>query len=150
MPARTWITISFPTLLFFCYHLPLIKSCIINNLNNNSPSASRVSGFQGSHHLLAWPTRSAGCRLSCSRAPPTPKCGSRAQIRHSPTPQYEIALIKKKIKFSSYMRKFRVEQLQSHIWLTASSYMWKYFCISSYIRKPFLCRGGYFLLPYNE
>ncbi len=48
------------------------------------------------------------------------------------------ALIKKKIKFSSYIGKFRVEQLQSHIWLTASSYMGKYFCISSYIRKPFL------------
>ncbi len=47
-------------------------------------------------------------------------------------------LIKKKIKFSSYIRKFRVEQLQSHVWLTASSYMGKYFCISSYIRKPFL------------
>jgi hypothetical protein len=27
----------------------------------------------------------------------------------------ELALIKKKIKFSSYIRKFRVEQLQSHI-----------------------------------
>ncbi len=47
-------------------------------------------------------------------------------------------LIKKKIKFSSYMRKFRMEQLQSHIWLTASSYMGKYFRISSNIRKPFL------------
>ncbi len=32
---------------------------------------------------------------------------------------------KKKIKFSSYIRKFRVEQLQSHLWLTASSYMGK-------------------------
>ncbi len=31
--------------------------------------------------------------------------------------------LKKKIKFSSYIRKFRMEQLQSHIWLTASSYM---------------------------
>ncbi len=31
-----------------------------------------------------------------------------------------------------------MEQLQSHIWLTASSYMGKYFPISSYIRKPFL------------
>jgi hypothetical protein len=33
-----------------------------------------------------------------------------------------------------------VEQLQSHIWLTASSYMGKYLRISSYIyiRKPFL------------
>ncbi len=47
-------------------------------------------------------------------------------------------LIKKKIKFSSYIRKFRMEQLQSHIWLTASSYMGKYLRISSYIRKPFL------------
>ncbi len=31
-----------------------------------------------------------------------------------------------------------VEQLQSHILLTASSYMGKYLRISSYIRKPFL------------
>ncbi len=44
-------------------------------------------------------------------------------------------LIKKKIKFSSYIRKFRMEQLQSHIWLTASSYMGKYLRVSSYIRK---------------
>jgi hypothetical protein len=44
---------------------------------------------------------------------------------------------KKKIKFSSYKRIFRVEQLQSHIWLTASSYMVKYLRISSFIRKPF-------------
>jgi hypothetical protein len=43
---------------------------------------------------------------------------------------------KKKIKFSSYIRKFRMEQLQSHIWLTASSYMGKYLRISSYTRKP--------------
>ncbi len=49
------------------------------------------------------------------------------------------ALIKKKIKFSSYISNFRMEQLQSHIWLTASSsYMGKYLHISSYIRKPFL------------
>ncbi len=45
---------------------------------------------------------------------------------------------KKKIKFSSYIRKFRVEQLQSHICLTASSYMGKYLHVSSYMRKPFL------------
>ncbi len=31
-------------------------------------------------------------------------------------------LIKKKIKFSLHIRKFRMEQLQSHIWLTASSF----------------------------
>ena len=47
-------------------------------------------------------------------------------------------LIKTKIKFSSYKRKLRMEQLQSHIWLTASSYKRKYLRISSYIRKPFL------------
>ncbi len=33
------------------------------------------------------------------------------------------ALIKKKIKISSYVRKSRRERLQSHIWLTASSYI---------------------------
>ncbi len=43
-------------------------------------------------------------------------------------------LIKKKNKFSSYIRKFRMEQLRSHIWLTASSYL----RISSNIRQPFL------------
>ena len=37
-----------------------------------------------------------------------------------------------KIKFSPYTRKFKMEQLQSHIWLTASSYMGKYLRISSY------------------
>jgi hypothetical protein len=47
-------------------------------------------------------------------------------------------LTKEKIKFYSYMGKFRVEQLQSHIWLTASSYIGKYLLISSYFRKPFL------------
>ncbi len=31
-----------------------------------------------------------------------------------------------------------MEELQSHIWLTASSYMVKYLRISSYFRKPFL------------
>jgi hypothetical protein len=36
-------------------------------------------------------------------------------------------LIKKKIKFSSHIRKFRLEQLQSHVWLTASSY-WGNIC----------------------
>jgi hypothetical protein len=35
------------------------------------------------------------------------------------------------------MMKFTMEQLQSHIWLTASSYMVKYLRISSFIRKPF-------------
>ncbi len=45
---------------------------------------------------------------------------------------------KKKTKFSSYIRKFRMEQLQSHIWLMASSYIGKYLRIFSYIKKPFL------------
>ncbi len=42
------------------------------------------------------------------------------------------------IKFSSYIRKFRRNWLQSHIWLMASSYMTKYLRISLKIRKPFL------------
>ncbi len=33
---------------------------------------------------------------------------------------------KKENQISSYIRKFRMKQLQSHIWLTASSYMGKY------------------------
>jgi hypothetical protein len=53
---------------------------------------------------------------------------------------YAATLIKNKIKLSSYIRKFRMEQLQSHIWLTASSYMGKYLRISSYIRKAFLIK----------
>ncbi len=42
---------------------------------------------------------------------------------------HHCTLIKKKIKF-------RVEQLQTHIWQTASSYMGKFLRISSYISKP--------------
>jgi hypothetical protein len=37
------------------------------------------------------------------------------------------SLIKKKIRISSYIMKFWLEQYQSHIWLTASSYMAKFF-----------------------
>ncbi len=47
-------------------------------------------------------------------------------------------LIKKNKNFSSYIRKFRREQLTIPICLTASSYMTKYLRISLYIRKPFL------------
>ncbi len=57
---------------------------------------------------------------------------------HFVTPFQAGTLIKKEIKFSSYLRKFRRDRLQSHIWLTASSYMIKCLRISSYIRKPFL------------
>jgi len=45
--------------------------------------------------------------------------------------------LKRKSNFP-HTRKFWMEQLQSHIWLTASSYMDKYLRISSFIRKPFL------------
>ncbi len=34
----------------------------------------------------------------------------------------QLSSLIKKIKFSSYIRKFRMKQLQSHLWLTASSY----------------------------
>ncbi len=61
------------------------------------------------------------------------KCSS-AHAPHALT----NALIKRKSNFPHIcIRKFRVEQLQSYIWLTAS-YIGKYFRISSYIRKPFL------------
>ncbi len=59
----------------------------------------------------------------------------------------QCTLIKKKIKFSSYIRKFSVEQLQSLIWLTASSYIGKYLRISSYIRKPFLICNDFATAP---
>ncbi len=36
-------------------------------------------------------------------------------LEQQQTKKIETALIKKKIKFSSYIRKFRMEQLQSHI-----------------------------------
>jgi hypothetical protein len=49
-----------------------------------------------------------------------------------------VTLITKKIKFSSDIRKFGMEQLQSHIWMTSSSCIGKYLRISSYTRKPFL------------
>jgi hypothetical protein len=51
------------------------------------------------------------------------------------TPMLRIrqdTLIKKKIKFSSYIRKFRVEQLQSHIW----GFMRICANISLYMRRP--------------
>ncbi len=50
----------------------------------------------------------------------------------------ESTLLKKKRKFSLYLRIFIRDRVQSHIWPTASSYMVKYLRISSYIRKPFL------------
>ncbi len=46
-------------------------------------------------------------------------------------------LIKKKIKFSLYIRIFRWDRLQSQIWLTASTYMDKYLHSSSFSSKPF-------------
>ncbi len=49
----------------------------------------------------------------------------------------EATLIKNKINFSSYIKKFIWDRLQIHIWLTVSSYGW-YFRISSYITKTFL------------
>ena len=47
-------------------------------------------------------------------------------------------LIKRKAKLSLNIKKFRWDRVQSHIWLTTSSYMGKNLCISSNIKKPFL------------
>jgi hypothetical protein len=44
---------------------------------------------------------------------------------------------KKKKQLSSYIKEFIWDQVQSHIWLPASSYMVKYLRISPYIRKLF-------------
>ncbi len=49
---------------------------------------------------------------------------------------WQSALIKNKIKFSSYIGKFRVEQLQSHIRGRAFLYMRKCENISPYMRRP--------------
>jgi hypothetical protein len=46
------------------------------------------------------------------------------------------ALLKKKRKFSSY-KEIQRDRVQSHMWLTASSFMAKYLRISSYIRELF-------------
>ncbi len=61
-------------------------------------------------------------------------CKSSSQNYHN---FWGATLIKKKIKFSSYIRKFRRDRLQSRIWQTASSYIVKNLRISSYVRKPF-------------
>jgi hypothetical protein len=49
-------------------------------------------------------------------------------------------LIKKKVKFSSYIRKFRVEQLESHSYMTNGLLIWGNICAFPHIciRKPFL------------
>jgi hypothetical protein len=46
-------------------------------------------------------------------------------------------LIKKKIKFSSYIKKFRRERSKRFYMTNASSHMTRYLRISSYNRKPF-------------
>ncbi len=57
---------------------------------------------------------------------------------------------KKKIKFSSYIRKFRVEQLQSHIWGKASQYMRKCANISPYMRRLLVIYDFTTFLIYEE
>ncbi len=45
---------------------------------------------------------------------------------------------KKEKKIFLIYKEIQWDRVQSHIWLTASSFMVKYLRISSYIRKPFL------------
>ncbi len=55
-------------------------------------------------------------------------------IRSSERNQRSVHLIKRKKTFYSYIRKFRMEQLQSHTWLTASSYtVWLNICAFPHI-----------------
>ncbi len=69
----------------------------------------------------------------------TVRCSSLCRLCLRPLLKYKLlfgmktlfctSLIKKKRKFSSYIWNFRMEQLQSHIWLTASSYtVWWNIC----------------------
>ncbi len=48
-----------------------------------------------------------------------------------------LALIKKETKFSSYIRKFRWDQLQSHIWGRSSWYMRRPLVIYAFATDPF-------------
>ncbi len=59
-------------------------------------------------------------------------------------------LIKENKNFPSYIRKFRRERVQSHIWLTVCFYMVKYLRNSSYIKKPFLIYDFALLYVYEE
>jgi hypothetical protein len=62
--------------------------------------------------------------------------------KYGPLPFYTHipTLMKKKIKFSSHIRKFRMEQVAKSFMTNGLliQYMVKYLRISSYIRKPFL------------
>ncbi len=61
---------------------------------------------------------------------------------------HNYTMIKKKKNFFSYIKESWRERLQSHTWLTASSYMTKYLRISSHIRKPFPYRYDCFHLNF--
>jgi hypothetical protein len=118
-----------------CLKIPAQYVYLYTQLGLNSPKGqNRVKQSQLSSvvfaHLLGW-VGGGGQQLKRTKR----RC-SVCGYASSYIPY--CTLIKKKIKFSSYIRKFRVEQMQSRIWLTASSYMVKYLRISSNIRKPFL------------
>ncbi len=51
---------------------------------------------------------------------------NKLHVLHAVKDDNHEALIKKKRKVSSYIKKFGGEQLKSHIWLTSTSYMSKY------------------------
>jgi hypothetical protein len=96
-------------LLFVCFnHWEII------NIDKNPWSSPRSSTL----HLLTWCFRPIACT--------TRESGICSLVIH--LLQYTD---KKEKKNSSYLGKFRVERLQSHIWLKASSYMTKYLHISS-------------------
>ncbi len=59
-------------------------------------------------------------------------------IRQYPQGNALCTLIKKKITFFFTYKEIMTDRLQSHTWLTASSYMGKNLRTSSYIRKPFI------------
>ncbi len=60
------------------------------------------------------------CEDACAAAAAPVLRGCQAALKHLPI--HNSTLIEKTIKFSSYVRKFRWERLQSHIWGRASWY----------------------------
>jgi hypothetical protein len=84
---------------FICFHIPVIPSFFKNQLSVL--------------HLIS--AILSGCCLPLTYVHvqyPYPLVLQNSLL----LPCFLPTLIKKKIKFSSYIRKFRVEQLQSHIW----------------------------------
>ncbi len=100
-------------------------------LDSDAPLAQKVRS-NSTMLLIIW-TQHAYSALSAS-VDPDEKWSLRIGPVLDPRPCTDI---KGKKIFLIY-KEIQRDRVQSHLWLTASSYMVKYLSISSYIRKPFL------------